>query len=59
MKDKDGGLSYLQQPLVGSNGTIDSSTANLPLPTRINYQQDNVTHSQAPGGPQTSQAQAQ
>ncbi len=37
LKDKDGGLSYLQQPLVGNNGNHDD-TANLPLPTRINYQ---------------------
>ena len=38
LKDKDSSLSYLQQPLVGSNGNHDVSTANLPLPTRINYQ---------------------
>ena len=37
LKDKDGGLSYLQQPLVGSSGNHDDTT-NLPLPTRINYQ---------------------
>ncbi len=37
LKDKDSGLSYLQQPLVGSSGSHDD-TANLPLPTRINYQ---------------------
>jgi len=38
LKDKDSSLSYLQQPLVGSNANHDISTTNLPLPTRINYQ---------------------
>ena len=37
LKDKDSSLSYLQQPLVGSNSNHDDTT-NLPLPTRINYQ---------------------
>jgi len=63
IKDKDGDLSYLQQPLVSSNGTVDSSTANLPLPTQINYQEA-ITTSQNPtlqgsqaSAPQTSQIQ--
>jgi PAS domain S-box-containing protein len=43
---KDGGASsYLQQLNTGAGGTIDPSALNLPLPTRINFQQDN---SQAP-----------
>mmetsp|Transcript_28703 Transcript_28703/g.60152 ORF Transcript_28703/g.60152 Transcript_28703/m.60152 type:complete len:911 (+) Transcript_28703:166-2898(+) len=47
-KDKDGSLSsYLQQPLVVSNGTQDASTANMPLPTRINYQAA-ASHNLAP-----------
>jgi len=51
LKDKDSGLSYLQQPLVGNNGNHDVSTANLPLPTRINYSaatNRNQTSNQAP-----------
>jgi PAS domain S-box-containing protein len=51
LKDKDSGLSYLQQPLVGNNGNHDVSTANLPLPTRINYSaatNQNQTTNQAP-----------
>jgi len=48
LKDKDSSLSYLQQPLVGSNGSHDD-TANLPLPTRINYQAAaNQNHAPAP-----------
>jgi len=57
MKDKDDGLSYLQQSLVSSNVTA----TNFLQPTRINYQ-DAVTTSQAPAPlgtqapvPQTSQ----
>lgn len=56
LKDKDSSLSYLQQPLVGSNGNHDV-TANLPLPTRINYQAAvNQTHVPAPAAhPPTAQ----
>uniref|UniRef100_A0A6T9YEN6 BZIP domain-containing protein n=1 Tax=Pseudo-nitzschia arenysensis TaxID=697910 RepID=A0A6T9YEN6_9STRA len=58
LKDKDSGLSYLQQPLVGSNGNHDD-TANLPLPTRINYQAAaNQNHGTVPAPaplPQTTQ----
>ncbi|KAL3936176.1 MAG: hypothetical protein SGARI_002673, partial [Bacillariaceae sp.] len=43
---KDGGASaYLQQLGTGAGGTIDPSALNLPLPTRINFQDG-----QAPDG---------
>jgi len=65
MKDKDGDLSYLQQSLV-SNGAIDTSTVNLPLPTKINYEeagkmgQNQILrnlHGNEASVPQTSQIQ--
>ncbi|KAG7337018.1 PAS domain S-box containing protein [Nitzschia inconspicua] len=35
---KDSGLSYLQHLTTGSGGTIDPAALNLPLPTRIHFQ---------------------
>jgi len=59
LKDKDSGLSYLHQTLVGSSGNHDVSTANLPLPTRINYQaaanQNQASSAAAATLPQTNQ----
>jgi len=61
LKDKDSSLSYLQQPLVGTtNGSHDVSTANLPLPTQINYQaaaNQTPVPAPAPIQPTTQEAQ--